>query len=290
MVQFSVVADCRDMIGEVPIYCPQSNALWWIDILRPAIHRLNLNNDNLTTWHPDGGRLGSFALREHGGLLLATASGLQVFDPDTECQRPFKSKFIKPRDAIFNDGRCDRQGRFWVGTMKETFEPHGELFRVDPDGSVTRWDGDIIVPNGIAFSKDSSKMYFADTRRFTISSFDFASHTGSLSNKRFFSDMGNRRGRPDGSCVDCENYIWNAEYAGGQITRYAPDGKIDRVIQTPLSHPTSLCFGGPNLDTLFITSGSHALTTNQAAEEKLAGAVISFKPGVRGIVEARFAG
>jgi sugar lactone lactonase YvrE len=290
MKDFFVVAQCHDLIGEVPIYCDRTNSLWWIDILRPAIHRLTLADNRIQTWNPSGGRLGSFALRDSSGLLLATSAGLQYFDPETARQEPYPTEFLLPTGTIFNDGRCDRQGRFWVGTMRETFEPKGELFRVDPNGVVTSWLSEIIVPNGIAFSTDNRRMYFADTRRLTMSYFDFEATSGSISNRRYFSDTRNRNGRPDGSCVDSEGCIWNAEYAGGRITRYAPDGTIDRVLETPVSHPTSICFGGPELDIMFITSGSYALSPAQAKGERLAGSVLGFRPGVRGIVEPRFKG
>lgn len=290
MSEFTVVAHCRDLLGEVPVWCERTSRLWWIDCLRPALHNLDLSTGEVTTVTPAGGRLGSIALREEGGLLLANASGLHRFDPTTGSQQLFVSRDNVAADHWFNDGRCDRQGRFWVGTMNQTFAADGVLYRVDPNGTMTTWLEEIIVSNGIAFSLDSGTMYFADTRRFAISAFDFDPLAGTISNRRPFADTIGRLGRPDGSCIDSEGFLWNAEYAGGQITRYAPDGRIDRVVRTPVGHPTSLCFGGPDLGTLFITSGCHALSHEQAESEPLAGAVLAYKPGVRGVLEPRFRG
>jgi sugar lactone lactonase YvrE len=290
MDEFTVVAHNRDLIGEVPIWCDRTSTLWWIDVLRPALYNFDPATDKIRTFTLHGGRIGSIALRENGGLLVANAGGLHLFDPTTGSQDLFVSNDQLAPNQFFNDGRCDRQGRFWVGTMHESFNPEGVLLRVDADGTLTEWLGEIIVPNGIAFSLDDLTMYFADTRRFAISAFDFDADAGAISNRRPFAQTVGRPGRPDGSCVDSEGFLWNAEYAGGQITRFAPDGTIDRTVMTPVSHPTSLCFGGPDFDTLYITSGCFALTPEQAAQEEKAGAVLAFKPGVRGVPEPRFRG
>ncbi|QDL38608.1 SMP-30/gluconolactonase/LRE family protein [Rhodoferax sediminis] len=188
----------------------------------------------------------------------------------------------------YNDGRCDRQGRFWVGSMNESITPGGSLYRVDPDGSLTHCFGDIIVPNSIAFSPDGRFFYFADTRRFAIWRFDLDIDSGVISDQTVFAQTTGRPGRPDGSCVDSEGFLWNAEYAGGQIVRYAPDGRIDRIVALPVTHPTSVCFGGPAMDTLFITSGSMHLAKETATSEPLAGAVLAINVGVKGLPEPRF--
>lgn len=291
MAEVRVIAHCRDLLGESPVWCEQTSRLWWVDVVRPALHSVDiLTNEIKTLSMPHWGRVGSIALRRQGGLVLATRHGIEMFDPATRSSKPFTGQDALSPGQCFNDGRCDRQGRFWVGSMSEDLTPNGHLYCVSADGMVAAYLDGIIVPNGIAFSPDSHVFYFADTRRFTIWAFDLDSGSGDISNQRIFAQTTGRKGRPDGSCIDSEGFLWNAEYAGGQITRYAPDGQIDRVVQLPVSHPTSLCFGGEDFDTLFVTSGSHVLSPEQAEHEPLAGAVLAFQPGVRGLPEPRFAG
>lgn len=288
MVEFDILSEARDQLGEMPVWCERTRTLWWVDVMRCALHKFDSATGQMKTVTTRGERLGSIALREDGGLLLATDHSIDSFDPATGTQAFFTGAL--PPGQRYNDGRCDRQGRFWVGTMNESFEPEGTLYRVGPDGATRACFGGIIVPNSIAFSVDNRAFYFADTRRFTIWRFDFDAPSGTISNRTIFAQTTGRAGRPDGSCVDSDGCIWNAEYAGGQLVRYAPDGRIDRVIPLPITHPTSLCFGGPALDILFVTSGSMHLTAETRAREPLAGAVLALRPGVKGLPEPRFAG
>lgn len=290
VVDFSVAAHEHDLLGEGPLWCERTARLWWVDVVRCTLHALEPKTGKITSHITQGHRLGSIALREQGGLLLATAEGIDSFDPDTATQQRYAGHGRLGATQRFNDGRCDRHGRFWVGTMNEDFLPEGTLYRLERDGSLAEVFGGIVVPNSIAFSPDSRTLYFADTRRFTIWSFAYDAASGTVSNQKVFAQTTGRAGRPDGSCVDREGFLWNAEYAGGQLVRYAPDGRIDRTVALPVSHPTSLCFGGPSLDTLYITSGRVALTPEALESEPLAGAVLAIQPGVTGLPEPRFAG
>ena len=155
----------------------------------------------------------------------------------------------------YNDGRCDRRGRLWIGTMHEEIKrPSGSLYRVGADCGVRHLFDNISVPNSTAFSPDDRTMYFADTPRHLIWAFDFDLDVGAIANRRVFADLTARKGLPDGSCVDAEGYLWNAEFAGKRITRYAPDGRVDRTIEVPVKSPTCLCFGGETISTLFMWS------------------------------------
>jgi sugar lactone lactonase YvrE len=190
----------------------------------------------------------------------------------------------------FNDGRCDRGGRFWAGTMSDGPRlPTGSLYRLDADGTCTKMRGGIVIPNSIAWSPDDRVMYFADTHLHTIWAYDFDLATGAMRNERVFADSSNLPGYPDGSCVDAESCLWNAEYGGWRVVRYAPDGKIDRVVELPVSNPTCCCFGGKDLDTLYISTARQHLTSEQLTREPLAGGLFAARPGVLGLPEARFA-
>ncbi|WP_417725158.1 SMP-30/gluconolactonase/LRE family protein [Salipiger sp.] len=290
MTEFTMVAHCHDEIGEVPVWCDRTSTLWWLDILTARLHNVDPSDGRVRTVLLNSSRPGSIGLCRSGELILACAEGLFFYDPKTGTQTPFVGRERIPiaDGQFFNDGRCDREGRFYVGTMHKDFRPEAVLYRVTSDGSVTPFADGIIVSNGVAFSADNTRMYFADTRQFNITTFDVDPASGALSNRTLFSDTTGRPGRPDGACVDAEGFLWSAEYAGGRIVRYAPDGSIDREVETPVSHPTSVCFGGPDRDTMFVTSGCHGVAQEDRPNERLAGALLSFKPGVTGLPEPRF--
>jgi sugar lactone lactonase YvrE len=289
MTAVEVAVEGTDMLGECPLWDEQAGELYWVDILAPALYR----------WRPGGERrvwtlpqpVGSFAFRRGGGVLLALQSGIFTFDLDRAVLTPIVEPIGEPRTNRFNDGRCDRRGRFWVGTMSDVSrDPLGSLYVLSPDGDLRRLFNEIVIPNSIAWSPDDRTMYFADTPRKTIWSFDFDADAGTIANRRVFADLNNQPGRPDGSAMDAEGCLWNCEYAGGRVVRYTPDGRIDRVIEVPADNPTCCAFGGPNLDTLYITSARQRLTPEQLERQPLAGSVFAAHVGVRGLPEARFEG
>lgn len=275
----------RDRLGECPLWDEREAVLWWVDILAPAIR----------CFEPASGKrrelampepVGSIALRRHGGLLAALKSGFYFVDAGGAL-----ALFARPEphaaEHRLNDGRCDRGGRFWAGSMNDASgAPTGSLYRLSPDGVCLRTRGGIAVPNSLAWSPDGRTMYFADTRRDTIWAYDYATETGEASNERIFART--ERGHPDGSCVDADGCLWNAQYAGGCVVRYTPAGSIDRVIELPVSQPTCCAFGGPQLDTLYITSAAQRLGPQALAQQPLAGSVFAVRPGVRGLAESRF--
>lgn len=233
--------------------------------------------------------IGSIAFRAQGGLLAATKSGIHALDPDTGALAPLARPEMHLPDNRFNDGRCDRQGRFWAGTMSDVRrDPVGTLYRLDANLACTPLRNAIIIPNSLAWSPDGRTMYFADTNRHTIWAWNYDPHSGAATNERVFADTG--AGRPDGSCVDADGCLWNAEYGGWRIVRYTPGGAIDRVIELPVANPTCCCFGGPRLDELYITSARQHLSVEGLATQPLAGSVFAVRPGATGLPEGRFAG
>jgi sugar lactone lactonase YvrE len=287
-MDFEIVGETRDRLGEVPIWSVDKTCLWWVDVLSATLHHYDPATRRQTSYQIPERRLGCIALRSRGGLLLGTDEGLQSFDPVSG-----HSEFLvhpepgKPTHRL-NDGRCDRRGRFWVGSMNDqAFVPEGSYFRVDPDLTVTTMLDGIIVPNAIAFSPDDKTMYFGDTRAYAIWAFDFDIVEGRISNRRVFAET-TAPNRPDGSCVDAEGFVWNAEYAGGRLVRYAPDGRIDRIVELPVSHPTCCCFGGAGLATLFVTSaGDPAILDGGSSPDS--GELIALDVGARGLPEPSFA-
>jgi sugar lactone lactonase YvrE len=281
----------KDSLGEGPIWDPRHRCLWWVNINGPELQ----SYDPVTRAHRrfalPGTHVGSFALRASGGLVLSIDRGLSAFDPASGICTPLLTVETAPDGNRLNDGRCDRRGRFWVGTMgiSERGET-GSLYRIGADRQVARQFGGVVIPNSTAFSPDDRTMYFADTPQKKIWAYDFDIEAGTIANRRVFVDMRDHPGYPDGSCVDADGYLWNAEYGGGRVVRYSPDGKIDRVVKVPASQTTCCAFGGDTLRTLFITSATQRMTADQLKAEPEAGALFAVDIGVRGLPEAMFKG
>lgn len=186
-----------------------------------------------------------------------------------------------------NDGRADWAGNFWIGTLREDdYAPVGSLYRVTPDRMVTTQARGLAIPNALAFDPERRRMYFADTRAHTIWVKDYDPAADLIGEKRVFATTV-APARPDGSCIDAEGYVWNAEYAGGRIARYSHSGEISRVVELPVSYPTCCCFGGKNLGHLYVTSASEPLSAEERLAEPLAGQVLAMDVGARGRAEFR---
>jgi sugar lactone lactonase YvrE len=290
LAQVECVLPVSSLLGESPVWCPVDNVLYWVDIMRPAIHRFNPATGSCQTW-PMQEHVGSIGLRQLGGAIAALRSGIAYVDFHTGEVRKLPSPILEESDMRFNDGRCDRRGRFWVGTLHEKRHPGtAALYRFDPDGRYNEMVGGVTVSNGIAWSPDDRTMYFADSWTRTIFSFDFDLESGTLRNRRTFARLADGLGVPDGATVDSEGFLWSANFDGGCITRYAPDGRVDRLIQMPVQRPTSCVFGGEDFSVLYVTSASLNLTDQQRIEAPLAGSLFAVDAGVKGLPEPLFAG
>lgn len=278
------------VLGESPVWCPVEKVLYWVDIMRPAIHCFNPATGSCRTW-PMQEHVGSIGLRQNRGVVAALRSGFAFVDLDTGNISKLFSPGLGQPDIRFNDGRCDRRGRFWAGTLHEKRRPGAAaLYRLDPNGSCHEMLGGVTVSNGIAWSPDDRTMYFADSWTHTIYSFDFDLSDGILGNRRVFAKLSASSGVPDGATVDSEGFLWSANFDGGCITRYAPDGRVARIIQMPVQRPTSCAFGGEDLSILYVTSASVDLTGQQRVVASLAGGLFAVDVGVKGLPEPRFAG
>ncbi|MEO3997445.1 SMP-30/gluconolactonase/LRE family protein [Mesorhizobium sp. CAU 1732] len=278
-----------DQLGETPLWCARTQRLWWIDIEQPKLQSFDPATGGHTAQPLDGTFAGTLALTESGRHLLARDLELYSFDTSGGAKAPLVS--VEPGfDNRLNDGRVDARGRFWVGTMdNQLHRPNGGLYRIDPDGTATRFADDVIVANGIAFSPDGKTLYFTDTRRYQSFAFDLDLDDGVVTRRRLLADYSSTGDRPDGACVDVDGCLWAAFFAGGRIVRYAPDGRIDRSIALPVTNPTCLCFGGAGLKTLYVTSATKFLSAEQRAAEPLAGALFAIEGAGQGLPEHRFA-
>lgn len=285
-----VVRNGADRLGESPCWHVGEQALYWIDALAPAIQRLASDGTH-TVW-PMSRIVGSFAFRQGGGLIASLQDGFHEVDLVDGSARLIVDPEPEKPDNILNDGKCDRQGRFWCGSRDGALtHPVGALHRLDPDGRVTTVDEGFIVGNGLAFAPDGRTLYFSDSRAETVFAYDLDPDDGAVSNRRVFFSTREVEGRPDGATVDAEGFYWSALVHGGQIARIDPKGRIDRLIALPVKHVTMCTFGGPNLDVLFVTSAASMVSGAERAGVPHAGALFAVHGlGVRGLPEPHFAG
>jgi len=285
------MVECVDeagaILGESPVWDGRSGLLRWIDCKAPALHAFDpARGPSLPVALPR--RTGSIGLAQRG-LVAAMDDGFHRLDPGTGAAEPIAAPEPTRPDNRFNDGRCDRQGRFWAGTMHRTSrEPTGTLWRLDPDGTCTSFAEGIRVPNGIAVSPDGGTLYFADSPRGGIDRFDLDPTTGAATSRRPFAAADVAPGWPDGATVDEEGFYWSARWQGGCVARIAPDGTLDRIVQLPVERVTSCAFGGPDLRTLYVTSARVGLDERQLAAQPLSGGLFALDVGVAGLPEPIF--
>jgi len=288
----SVVVHSRNVIGESPIWCPTTEQLYLVDISGQQIHLLHPADGNYRTFDlPDW--VTSLSTRAKGGLVLTMRKTFAFYDPDTGKLEVLADPEPERPGNRFNDGKCDRQGRLWAGTMgaKDWLAATGALYRFDPDQRITLMQDQVKCSNGTGWSPDGRTMYYTESFRYGIFAYDFDPATGTIENRRPFVTLDpDASGFPDGLTVDAEGFVWSAQPVYGRIVRYDPAGKMERIIALPVSRGTSCIFGGPDYQTLYITTATETLTEAQMAEEPLAGSLLSCEPGFRGIPETPFAG
>jgi L-arabinonolactonase len=278
-----------DVVGESPVWSVAEQALYWVDIKWPRLRRLHLASGVVRDW-PMPAFAGSVALHRQGSMLIAVGTGLAIFDLEAETFRFLAAPEAARPARRFNDGRCDPRGRFWVGAMSTMGrEPTGALYCLNSDATCRKHLDGIMIPNGLAWSPAGDVMYFADTLAAAIYAFDYDLATGAATNRRLFASTEGGAVGPDGATVDAEGYLWSASYGGSCVTRFAPDGRVDRRVLLPVQHPTSCAFGGPDLGTLFVTSASQELDAAGMAAQPLAGRVLALDAGVCGRPEPAFA-
>jgi len=283
--------DQSALLGESPIWHPSEQALYFVDIHRPAVHRYRPASGELSTW-PVAENVGSIGFRKAGGLIAALRRNFAFVDVGDGRVRPLQPALFPDADLRFNDGRCDRAGRFWSGTVQESRKPGlASLFRVDADGGAHRTpDVALTVANGISWSPDDRVMYLADSWDRSIYAFDFDLAQGRVANRRLFARLADDAGIPDGATVDSDGCYWVAHFDGWRVSRYTPHGKLDRQITLPVPRPTSCAFGGPDLKTLYVTSACFNLSAEQRAEAPRSGCLFALDVGAQGLPEPEFGG
>ncbi len=281
-----LVFDAKNRTGEGPVWDPLAQALWWTDIPAAAVHRyVPATGSHETIAAP--ARIGCFALHQNGSLLVAMEHAIGTFDPASGRYMELAVPEAGMSGNRFNDGRCDRRGRFFAGSM---YEPRGReggiLWRYDGANRCTRVADGITVANGLAWSPDDRIMYWADSPTSRIWTFDYNIATGTATNRRLWLDGAPAElGRPDGCAIDAEGGYWSARYMGGAVIRYTPAGKIDRIVKIPVPRVTMCAFGGSDLRTLYITTAREGANDDELRAHPLAGGLFAVDAGVTGLPE-----
>ena len=280
-------------VGESPVWHAAEQAWYWVDIPARRIWRLDHAAGSTRHWTAPE-MVACIAPRADGGLIAGMETGVYTVDLQTDGTVRAERLAAPPELAPgmrFNDGRTDRQGRFWAGTMWMDMAaalPIGRLYRYDGSGLSAPLVSGLVTQNGLAWSPDGRTMYLSDshpTRR-RVWAFDYDVDAGVPHNRRLFVDMAAYTGRPDGAAMDSDGCYWVAGNDGASLLRFAPDGTLDRELNLPVAKPSMPCFGGPALDTLLVTS----IVQPGKEDDALAGAVLLVRPGVRGVAEVAFGG
>jgi sugar lactone lactonase YvrE len=285
--------DARALLGEGAVWNAALQRLHWLDI---EAHRV-FTYDPATGENRAcdvGQKVGTVVPRRGGGLMLALHEGFAALDLATGRLRLLpRPPEHDPAVARFNDGKCDPVGRFWAGTMvlQKGPNPPGKLYRLDADGSMHVMLRGISTSNGLAWSLDRRTLYYIDTRWLRVDAFDYDDATGAIANRRPVITIPPGIGRPDGSTLDAEGMLWVAMWEGWGVTRWDPrTGRMLQSIPLPVARVTSCAFGGPELDTLYLTSARQGLTREQLAAQPFAGGLFQVKPGVCGLRAPAYAG
>jgi sugar lactone lactonase YvrE len=279
------VGEVTAVLGEGPYWVPEESCLLWADIPNGLLHRTSVPSGE--TLSAAFGEVSAAFPALDGGILTAGGSRLTLRAP-TESGVGWRERTIAEAPASegvrFNDASVDPAGRVWVGSMHigET-EPVGVLYRLDPGGRLTPVVRGVTVSNGLGWSPDGSRMYYADSPMRRIDMFDYDPATGEAFQRRVFADLSGAEGIPDGLTVDLDGCVWVAMWGGGALRRFTPYGQQDAVLPVPVSQPTSCAFGGPGMSELYVTTASIGLTDAQRAAEPLAGRLLRCCPGPVGL-------
>lgn len=281
----------RNLLGEGIQWRAADQSVWWTDILDQKLYRCSWPDKDIAVYDtPEP--LGSFAFRDDGPVILAAfASGFAWFNTDTLEVIWLEQPEFLPGEGRFNDGRADRQGRFWSGTMVSNpgdgRPPTGRLFCMDARQNLSRHEQALHISNGLCWSPDSKQMYFADSLRGEIYRYDFDGQTGTIGNKRIFSKAP-AGGAPDGAGVDASGRIWSATWGIGKVLVYEADGNLIAEVPVPASQPSCIAFGGENLDLLFVTSARDGLSGDELTSEPSAGNVFVYQTNAAGLPESQY--
>ena len=286
------VLPTKAIVGESPVWHAAERRLYWIDIQGRQIHRFDpATRVNESFDLPE--IVTCIQLRRAGGLVLTLRKQFALYDPATGVLDRLSSVEPDLPGNRLNDGKCDPQGRLWAGTMdaKNWKAPSGHLFRLDPDRTVHTIRSHIVCGNGSGWSPDGRTLYHTESFRYAIFAYDFDPATGDLANRRPFVTVDEHGGGfPDGMTVDVDGFVWSNIVGLGQIRRFDPHGRLERVLQLPVPRATDCTFGGNTFDTLFVTTARETMTPGQIADAPLSGSLFAVRCDITGLPTTAFKG
>ena len=288
--EITVVAADRCDIGESPLWDDRTGLLYWVDINPGIIHRIDPLTGARQRWEM-GEPVGALGLCQSGQLVVALRDTVILFDPRDGSRQALASVTHAKPEMRLNDGKVGPDGAFWVGSMDASGDanPAGTLYRFAPDGSVAVITEGFRISNGLAWDAAGTRLYHSDSRGIWVDILDFDPATGAATNRRRWLDLDEATGRPDGGACDVDGNYWSGGASAGRLNRFSPDGVLLDWIDLPNLRPTMPCFGGPDLDTLFVTSLSVGVAAEDLARWPLCGAMVSFETATKGVAVARFA-
>ena len=284
------VLDARDALGESPVWCPKERVLYRVDILGQKILRWNPNTGEQQSWRMPA-KIGSLGLCLDGRLIVALKGGVHLFNTRRETMECIATPDAHIATNRLNDGKVSPEGRFWIGSMDDRPEKHevASLFCISGNNRCVAVVGGLKVSNGLAWSPDGRIMYHSDSRAATVWRYTYDPATGQLADKAVFISYHPEWGRPDGAAVDVDGCYWSAGVSAGRINRFDAAGQLMGFVQTPISHPTMVCFGGADMKTVYVTSVRADLPSELLESTPLAGGVFAFESGVAGVPVGVFA-
>ena len=293
-ITFERIGPSRDWLGESPVWEPITGSVYWIDSRSGILRRYNPSSGKFRSWQLPA-EIGAIGLADQGRLIAAVRNAFYFVDLETGEIELIKQAFEDDDSARFNDGKMDRQGRFLCGTLHlHSDEPGGVLMQLgqsEADGpKFATLETGISIANSTCFSPDGKTLYFADSLDRALRAYDYDPVTGRVSNRRVLADMSEYGSATDGATVDAEGGIWVCLVQIGKLARLAPDGTVDRIVETPVELPSCPAFGGENMDVVYLTTIRDSGTGRTKSESPNAGALYAIHGlGVRGIPETPFA-
>lgn len=286
------VLDAKAILGEGAVWDVAEQALYWVDIEGGRVHRFD-PSDGSDALYEIGERVGCLTLREGGGAVLGTQSGLFGYDFTTRQATRLAAPEADRPDNRFNDAATDPRGRWWIGSvgMMRPQRPEAAFYRLDPDHTVTRWLDGVYTTNGLAFSPDGRTMYLSDSfpEVRMVWACDYDLDTGAPTDRRPFFDTRQVAGRPDGATVDADGCYWMAGVGGWQLVRLTPRGEVDMIVEMPVERPSRPMFGGAELATLYVTTIREGIS--DGTDQPQAGGLFAVTGlPVGGVPTPRFAG
>jgi len=291
------VLDANNIVGESIVWDSDRQTLFWVDIIGRQIHGWNSSKNEHLSW-PTPEIVTSFGLHKSGhSAVVGLRKRIALWDFDQQFSTLANIEPDQPLNRL-NEGVLGPDGAFWVGTMQDNIgiddaprdvtENRGHVYKVYPDGAVIKLSDDVFgITNTMVWREDNT-FIVDDTLANALYAYTLDGATGQLVNRRVYQQNFDR-GLPDGSCLDADGYVWNCRVIGGScVARFAPDGSLDRLIELPCSWQTSCCFGGPDLDELYVTSARFTLSDEHLARHPLEGGLFRVRPGVRGVQPFRF--